>query len=88
MHLMSYFYLFFSWGTNQCQNDPCVSEKQPNQRQSSLSIITVFALRCSRASGKRSQTRWTPVGARAGSCCHSNHGGEIRAASDAVALPQ
>lgn len=46
---------------------------------------------CSRASGKRKSNalaRWTPVGARAGSCCHSNHGGEIRAASDAVALPQ
>lgn len=74
---------------NQCQNDPWVSEKQPNQRQGSLSVITVFAEQCSRASAKRSQLVWrTLVGARAGSCCHSNHGGEIRAASDAVALPQ
>jgi len=46
----------------------------------------------SRASGKEKVKRflseWTPVGARAGSCCHSNHWGEIRAASESVALPQ
>lgn len=68
-----------------------VWKTQTNQRQRSLSIITVFAVQCSRESGKRKSNalvRWTPVGARAGSCCHSNHWGEIRAASDAVALPQ